>query len=86
MAHNGTRTHTFPHGAAVLTPSKLRAIRAMLGISQAELAHRAGISVVSIATFESGRSDMRASTIVKLCDAMGVSVIYRIGTTDISGP
>ena len=71
----------------VLTPSKLRAIRHMRGMSQAELAHRAGIAVVSIATFESGKSDMRASTIIKLCEALGVTVVYRLQDgTEITGP
>lgn len=71
----------------LITPSKLRAIRALLGISQAELAHRAGVSVVSVATFEAGRSDMKASTIAKLCEAMGVTVLYRLQDgTEITGP
>lgn len=72
--------------AAMLTPSALRAIRAIRGVSQAELAHRAGISQVSIATFESGKSDMRASTIVKLCEALEVTVTYRVNGIEISGP
>lgn len=82
MANTGTHKETL-----LLTPAKLRAIRAILGISQAELAHRAGVSVVSIATFESGRSDMKASTIAKLCEALGVSVIYKLKDgTEITGP
>lgn len=70
----------------MLTGSKLRAIRHLRGISQAELAHMAGISAVSIATFESGKSDMRASTITKLCQALGVKVVYKLDDTEISGP
>lgn len=72
--------------AVMLTGPKLRAIRAIRGISQAELAERAGISPVSVATFESGKSDMRASTIVKLCEALGVQVRYYVDGTEISGP
>jgi transcriptional regulator with XRE-family HTH domain len=71
---------------AVLTPEKLRAIRAMRGLSQAELAHRAGISPVSVSTFESGHSDMRASTVIKLCIALGVTIVYRMDGTEITGP
>ena len=67
----------------IITPAKLKAVRALRGISQAELARLAGVSVVSIATFEAGRSDMRASTILKLCAALGVSVTYTIGDTEI---
>ena len=72
--------------AAVLTGQKLRAIRAMRGMTQAQLAELAGISPVSIATFESGKSDMRASTVVKLCEALGVRVTYTVDGTEISGP
>lgn len=38
------------------------------------------------ATFEAGKSDMRASTIAKLCEALGVTVTYKIDGTEISGP
>lgn len=72
--------------AAVLTGPKLRAIRNLRGLTQAQLADAAGISPVSIATFESGKSDMRASTIVKLCEALGVSVSYTVDGTEITGP
>lgn len=72
--------------AAVLTGQKLRAIRAMRGITQAELAHKAGISPVSVATFETGKSDMRAATVVKLCEALGVTVTYTVDGVTISGP
>jgi transcriptional regulator with XRE-family HTH domain len=78
-----TRGHTM---AAMLTGQKLRAIRALRGLSQIELAEMAGISPTSLATFESGKSDMRASTIVKLCDALGVTVTYHVGDTSIGGP
>ena len=75
-----------PTIAAMLTGPKLRAIRAMRGMTQAQLAHAAGISPVSIATFESGKSDMRASTVVKLCEALDVRVTYSVDGTEISGP
>jgi len=55
-------------------------------MSQTELASIAGTSPVSIANFESGKSDMRASTIAKLCAALGVTVTYKIDDTEISGP
>ena len=71
---------------AMLTGPKLKAIRALKGMTQAELAHAAGVSPVTVATFESGKSDLRASTVLKLCEALGVQVIYRIDGTEISGP
>lgn len=71
---------------AMLTGPKLKAIRALKGMTQAELAHAAGVSPVTIATFESGKSDLRASTVLKLCAAMGVTVTYFVDGTEISGP
>lgn len=72
---------------SMLTGNKLKAIRAMKGLTQMELAARAGVSPVSIATFESGRSDIKASTIVKLCDALGITITYRLEDgTEITGP
>jgi len=72
--------------AAVLTGPKLKAIRALRGMTQAELAHAAGVSPVTVATFESGRSDLRAATVIKLCEALGVTVTYKVDGTEISGP
>jgi predicted transcriptional regulator len=46
----------------VLRPSQCRAARALLGITQVELAKRAGIRVLVLRRFETGRTDPRAST------------------------
>ena len=70
----------------MLTGSKLRAIRALRGITQAELASKAGISQTAVAEFEKDKRDLRTSTVVKLCEALGVQVVYRIDCTEISGP
>ncbi len=70
----------------MLTGPKLKAIRALKGMTQADLAHAAGVSPVTVATFESGKSDLRTSTVLKLCDALGVTVVYRVDGTEISGP
>lgn len=70
----------------MLTGSKLRAIRALIGITQAELASKAGISQTAVAEFEKDKRDLRTSTVVKLCEALGVQVVYRIDGTEISGP
>ncbi len=69
--------------STMLTGSKLRAIRALTGITQAELAERSGVSPTAIAEYE---RDKRADTIRKLCEALGVSVTYRVGDTEITGP
>lgn len=70
----------------MFTGSKLRAIRALRGITQAELASKAGISQTAVAEFEKDKRDLRTSTVVKLCEALGVQVVYRIDGTEISGP
>ena len=70
----------------MLTGKTLRAARNLRGISQAELAERAQCSPVSISRYESEKADIMASTLVKLCIALNVSVTYRIDGTEISGP
>jgi transcriptional regulator with XRE-family HTH domain len=70
----------------MLTGSKLRAIRALRGYTQAELAHKAGVSPTAIAEYETDKRDLRAATIRKLCDALGVKVTYTIDGTEITGP
>lgn len=76
-------TGTMP---AVITGPKLKAIRALRGMTQAELAHIAGISPVTIATFEAGKSHLRTDTVMKLCEALGVKVSYHVDGTEITGP
>jgi transcriptional regulator with XRE-family HTH domain len=71
---------------AMITPKTFRAIRSLRGITQSELAVKAGVSATSIAEFELGHRDIRASTIAKLCEALGVDVTYTVDGTRISGP
>jgi transcriptional regulator with XRE-family HTH domain len=70
----------------MLTGSKLRAIRALRGITQADLAAKAGISQTAVAEFEKDKRDLRTSTVVKLCEALGVQVTYKVDGTEITGP
>ena len=72
--------------SGMLTGSKLRAIRAMRNITQADLAHKAGISPAAVAQFETGKRELRTDTVRKLCAALDVTVTYHIDSTDISGP
>lgn len=72
--------------SSMITGKTLRAIRAIRGITQADLAERAGISPTAIAEFETGKRDIRASTIAKLCEALDVEVTYKVDGTTISGP
>lgn len=72
--------------SSMLTGAKLRMIRALRNMSQAELADRAKVSPTAIAEFEQDKRDLRADTIRKLCDALGVQVKYIVDGTEISGP
>lgn len=71
---------------SMLTGNKLKAIRALRGVTQAELAQSSGVSPTAIAEYETGKRDLRADTIRKLCEALGVQVRYIVDGTEISGP
>jgi transcriptional regulator with XRE-family HTH domain len=63
----------------VITPAQIRAARALLGWTQAELAAAAGLGVVAIKSFERGRSDPRSSTVSKMeqaLDAAGIIFLH----------
>ena len=68
----------------MITGKTLRAIRSLRGITQADLAIKAGISPTAIAEFETGKRDIRASTIAKLCKALGVAVTHTVDGVSIS--
>lgn len=70
----------------MLTGSTLRAIRALRGITQLDLAAKAGISPTAIAEFERGKRSIRTDTVIKLCEALRVKVAYTIDGTVISEP
>ena len=72
--------------STMLTGSKLRAIRSLRGLTQAQLAESAGVSPTAITEYEKGKRDLRADTIRKLCEALGVQVVYRVDGTEITGP
>jgi transcriptional regulator with XRE-family HTH domain len=51
----------------------LQAWRNRLGLSQTELARRAGISRPNLVAIEQGRKDLTLSTLVKISQALGIS-------------
>jgi len=51
----------------------LRAWREYLGLTQTEVAERAGITQASLSQMESGESKLRKATRVKLAAAMGIN-------------
>ena len=72
--------------STMLTGQKLRAIRALRGITQSQLADLAGVSPTAIAEYETGKRDLRTDTVRKLCEALKVTVTYTVDGTTISGP
>lgn len=59
----------------MITPQQIRGARAMLGITQAELANTAGISTTALNNIERGAADPKASTlgaIQRALEAAGV--------------
>lgn len=50
----------------MITPQQIRGARAMLGLTQAEVATRAGISTTGLNNIERGLSDPKASTLLAI--------------------
>ncbi len=60
-----------------LTAAQLRAARALINITQEELATKAGVATKTIATFESEGRAPRDATLVKLRSALeGVGIVF----------
>ncbi len=82
----GPRHRRRPAPAAAAPGSASASSRRALAAPRRGLAERAGVSVTSIAEAEQGKRELRADTIRRLCDALGVQVVYRIDGTEITGP
>lgn len=50
----------------MIKPSQIRAARALLNITQADLAQRAGISTTGLNNLERGQSDPKVSTLMAI--------------------
>jgi len=65
----------------------LRRARETRKLTQQELASRAGVSPIMISHFETGvRPSASADTLVKLADALDVTVDYLLGRSDSMAP
>ena len=53
--------------------NKMLELRKSVGLTQAELAERAGLSDRTFADIERGNVNMRIETLLKICDALGVT-------------
>ena len=73
------------------TPSpfgkRLRKVRAQRHLSQSDLEKRSNVPAVMISHFETGvRANASAETLVKLADALQVSIDYLLGRSDQMTP
>lgn len=63
---------------------QLVALRHIRGLSQTEVAARMGTSQSALARLESGRSDLRLSTLARFADALDVDIGFALRTRDES--
>lgn len=65
---------------------RLKSARVMAGLTQDELASIAGISRISVAKYETGKSEPSASTLADISTALGVSMDSLMGKAPIVFP
>jgi transcriptional regulator with XRE-family HTH domain len=86
-------TLSFPEGAVTdvwMTPETCRAARNLLGLSQAELAARAKVSVVTLRNYENGTTEAPSHAtwlrIKRALEQAGVQFIDEDGVSHGGGP
>jgi predicted transcriptional regulator len=61
----------------MIIPEQIRGARAMLGLTQAELAKRAGISTTALNNIERGHADPKSSTLNAVQKALeGAGIVF----------
>lgn len=70
----------------VLTGPKLKAIRALRGVTQKQLADATGMTQTAVAQYEAGKREIRTDTLRRICEALNVKVQYIVDETVFSGP
>ena len=70
----------------MLTPTQLRAARALVGWTRADLAERSGVAVPTITGFEIQGADSKISTLHKLRRALEAAGVEFIDDGDASQP
>jgi transcriptional regulator with XRE-family HTH domain len=63
--------------------ANVRALRELRGLTQAELGSRAGIGAASVSHFETGQRTPSLESLVKLADALQVSVDVLLGRAPV---
>lgn len=64
---------TIKHDPKIVFGQQLRRIRELTGISQEELAHRAGLDRTYVSSCERGRRNISLQAIIQIADALGVA-------------
>jgi len=70
-------------------PKRLKEVREMRGLNQAELAKKAGLQSTAISHFETGGRAPSFDNLRRLADALNVATDYLIGRSDelkLAGP
>ena len=74
---------------ADLFPKRLKEVRELRGLNQAELAKKAGMQATAISHFETGGRAPSFDNLRRLADALNVATDYLIGRSDqlkLAGP
>ncbi|MEN5278164.1 helix-turn-helix transcriptional regulator [Brucella sp. TWI432] len=66
----------------MITPAQIRGARAMLGMTQADLAKLAGLSTTGLNNIERGSADPKASTLAAIQTALEKEGIVFLATGD----
>jgi len=70
-------------GSSKEFPATLRALREMRGLTQADLGKRAEMGAASVSHFETGQRTPSLDSLVKLADALQVSVDTLLGRASV---
>jgi transcriptional regulator with XRE-family HTH domain len=57
-------------------PARLRATREAIGLTQEAVSRTSGIAAPNLSKIESGRSDIRISTLMRILDAMNMDIEF----------
>jgi DNA-binding XRE family transcriptional regulator len=69
----------------LLMQTRLREWREKRGLSLRKLGERSGVHYISLVKLEAGRLDPQLSTLLKLCQALRISLSQLVGETNKKG-
>jgi transcriptional regulator with XRE-family HTH domain len=72
-----------PYSPPVISGAQIRAARALVGMTQRDLAAASGISEISIKNIERGATDPRASTLAAIQKALGQAGVVFLDHGDV---